>query len=61
MPTPPRVLVARNIFPDIVERLRAQFDVDLHADAAPLARDELVRRLQGKAGALITSTERIDA
>jgi gluconate 2-dehydrogenase len=57
----PNVLVARNIFPDIVERLRAHFDVDLHADAAPMPRDELVRRLQGKQGALITSTERIDA
>jgi gluconate 2-dehydrogenase len=57
----PSVLVARNIFPDIVDRLRAHFDVDLHADAAPMPRDELVRRLQGKQGALITSTERIDA
>jgi gluconate 2-dehydrogenase len=57
----PNVLVARNIFPDIVDRLRAYFDVDLHADAAPMPRDELVRRLQGKQGALITSTERIDA
>jgi gluconate 2-dehydrogenase len=57
----PNVLVARNIFPDIVDRLRAHFDVDLHADAAPMPRDELVRRLQGKQGALITSTERIDA
>jgi gluconate 2-dehydrogenase len=57
----PSVLVARNIFPDIVDRLRAHFDVNLHADAAPMPRDELVRRLQGKQGALITSTERIDA
>jgi gluconate 2-dehydrogenase len=57
----PNVLVARNIFPDIVDRLRAHFDVDLHADAAPMPRDELVRRLQGKQGALITSTERIDS
>lgn len=54
------VLVARNIFPDIVDRLRAHFDVDLHTDAAPMPRDELIRRLQGKHGALITSTERID-
>jgi gluconate 2-dehydrogenase len=57
----PSVLVARNIFPDIAEQLRAHFDVDLHADPAPMPRDELVRRLQGKQGALITSTERVDA
>jgi gluconate 2-dehydrogenase len=61
MTTRPHVLVARNIFPDIVEGLRAHFDVDLHEDAAPMARDELLRRMQGKTGALITSTERIDA
>jgi gluconate 2-dehydrogenase len=61
MTTRPGVLVARDIFPDIVDKLRQHFDVDLHADAAPMPRAELLRRLQGKRGALITSTERIDA
>jgi gluconate 2-dehydrogenase len=55
------VLVARDIFPYIVDRLREHFDVDLHTDAAPMPRTELLRRLQGKHGALITGTERVDA
>jgi gluconate 2-dehydrogenase len=57
----PAVLVARDIFPDIVERLRAQFDVTLHDDPAPMDAASLAAALRGKAGALITSTERIDA
>jgi gluconate 2-dehydrogenase len=57
----PAVLVARDIFPDIVERLRAQFDVTLHDDPPPMDAASLAAALRGKAGALITSTERIDA
>jgi gluconate 2-dehydrogenase len=55
------VLVARRIFPDIVDRLRAAFDVRTSDGEAPLAREELVAALQGCDGALITGTEPIDA
>jgi glyoxylate/hydroxypyruvate/2-ketogluconate reductase len=57
----PRVLVARRLFPDIVERLGAHFDVDYREQDDPLAPDELAARLRGCAGALIAGTERIDA
>ena len=56
----PAVLVARAIFPDSVERLRQHFVVDDNPSDEVLARDALVSRLQGKAGAFITGSERID-
>ncbi len=57
----PRVLVARRLFPDVVDRLRVHFDVDYREADEPLAHDALAKRLQGCAGALIAGTERIDA
>lgn len=57
----PRVLLARRIFPDIVERLRAQVEVEVHDADEPLPQDELIRRLQGKQGLFASGTERIDA
>jgi glyoxylate/hydroxypyruvate/2-ketogluconate reductase len=56
----PRVLIARNIFPQTVERLRAHFEVEINADDAPFTRAELLARLQDKDGALTTGGERID-
>ncbi|PTB18389.1 D-glycerate dehydrogenase [Trinickia symbiotica] len=46
-----KVLVARSIFPDVVERLRAYFEVDWN-DGPALSQDELLRRLADKDGAL---------
>ena len=57
----PAVLVARKIFPDVVERLREHFDVDENADDSVWAPAELIRRLAGRQGALTTGSERIDA
>ncbi|MEJ6005676.1 D-glycerate dehydrogenase [Paucibacter sp. AS339] len=55
------VLVARRIFPDIVERLRQHFEVEEPLDDEPLPQPELIRRLAGKAGLFATGTELIDA
>jgi len=55
-----RVLVARRLFPEVVERLRAHFDVYYRESDEPAAPDVLATRLQGCAGALIAGTERID-
>jgi gluconate 2-dehydrogenase len=55
------VLVARRIFPDVVDRLRAEFDVRTCDGDAPLARDALVAALQECDGAFVTGTEPIDA
>ena len=57
----PAVLVARHIFPEVRERLAQHFDVEANEAPADWTRDELARRLQGKAGAFISSTEPIDA
>lgn len=57
---PSAVLVARNVFPEVVERLRAHFEVDSNP-ADEILGDRLAARLAGKQGAFITGSERIDA
>lgn len=56
-----KVLVARAVFPDEVERLRQWFEVDDNPGDEVLDKPALIARLQGKAGAITTGTERIDA
>ena len=55
------VLVARAVFPETVQRLRAHFDVDDNPADVIFSKQELTERLHGKAGALTTGSERIDA
>ena len=57
----PAVLVARRAPAEVLERLRAAFDVDFHDGDVPLSPEALRERLQGKVGAYITGTERITA
>lgn len=57
----PHVLVARRVFPEVVARLREHFEVDDNPGDTLLDSAQLVARLQGKAGAYITASERIDA
>ena len=57
----PAVLVSCPIFPEVLERLRAHFDVDAHTGEQPLTATELNARLQGKVGAFTTGANRIDA
>ncbi|TSE19845.1 Glyoxylate/hydroxypyruvate reductase B [Tepidimonas alkaliphilus] len=57
----PAVLVARRIFAETVERLRAHFDVETNDADDEWSQEELIRRLQGKDGALLTGTQRVDA
>lgn len=56
----PAVLVARAVFPETIERLRAHFDVETNDADDEWSADELIRRLQGKAGVLLTGTQRVD-
>ena len=56
----PHVLVARAVFPEVVERLRAHFEVEDNPADTVYSRTELGERLRGKAGALTTGSERID-
>jgi len=57
----PRVLLAHALFPEVTARLRAQFDVEENTTGQPWPQPELIARLQGKAGVLVATTERIDA
>jgi gluconate 2-dehydrogenase len=61
MTTRPSILIARNIFPEVVARLREHFDVDTNDGDAVLSAQELKDRLQGKAGVLTTGSEKVDA
>ena len=57
----PRILVARAVFPEVLERLRAALDVEANQEDQVLAPAELARRLADKDGVLTTGGERIDA
>src|SRR3989344_719182 len=57
----PRILVARAIFPDIVDRLRAHFDVEDNPDDVIWTPAELAARLADKDGVLTTGSQRVDA
>ncbi len=61
MTSRPAILVARQVFPEVVDKLRQHFDVDTNEDDAPLAPAQLIERLQGKVGVITTGTERVDA
>jgi gluconate 2-dehydrogenase len=57
----PSVLVCRAVFPDIVDRLRAHFEVETNEADVVWSPAELIRHLQGKVGVFITGTQPIDA
>ena len=57
----PKVLVARAIFPSVIERLSEHFEVSSNQADTIWPKDELIRQLQDKVGAFTTSSERIDA
>ncbi|MGB8302244.1 MAG: D-glycerate dehydrogenase, partial [Azonexus sp.] len=56
----PRILVSRAVFPEVIDRLVACFDVDYHDVDAPLPAAQLAARLAGKQGALTMLSDRID-
>ncbi|MDI4633866.1 D-glycerate dehydrogenase [Pelomonas sp. V22] len=55
------VLVARRVFDSVTTRLAAHFEVEGNAEDRVFSKVELIAKLQGKAGAFITGSERIDA
>jgi gluconate 2-dehydrogenase len=59
--TKTRILIAREVFPETIERLSQHFDVETNPRATPFGRDELIARLQGKAGVFTTGSEQINA
>jgi glyoxylate/hydroxypyruvate/2-ketogluconate reductase len=57
----PAILIARAVFPETVARLAQHFEVEANPADTIFTRPQLVERLQGKAGAFTTGSERIDA
>ena len=57
----PRVLVARAVFPEVLARLAEHFEVEANPTDSIFTQPQLIERLQGKAGAFTTGSERIDA
>ncbi len=56
-----KVLVSRSVFPEVIERLAAHFELDYNDQDAPLSPTQLAARLTGKQGALTMISDRIDA
>ena len=57
----PKILVSRQVFPEVIARLQADFDVDYNDVDAPLSPAELASRLADKVGAITMLSDRIDA
>lgn len=57
----PQVLVARRVFDSIAERLAEYFEVTTNPADEVWSKAQLIERLQGKQGVLITGSETIDA
>jgi gluconate 2-dehydrogenase len=57
----PNILVARAVFPEVLERLRAHFEVEDNPDDTEWTPAQLSQRLAGKAGLLCTAGEPISA
>lgn len=56
-----KILVARAIFPEVIERLTQYFDVERNDADTVWSGAELAARLADKDGAITTASERIDA
>ena len=54
------VLVARQVFPEVVQRLREHFLVETNDEPVDWPQGELIRRLHGKAGVFVAGVEPID-
>ena len=57
----PKILVARAVFPETIERLSQHFEVESNQADETWSKAELARRLSDKVGAFTTGSDRIDA
>jgi gluconate 2-dehydrogenase len=55
-----KVLVTREVFDETISHLAQHFDVTSNQANVAYGRDQMVARLQGMDGALVTTTDRID-
>lgn len=57
----PKILIARAIFPEIIDRLVKHFEVESNQNDDLWSGEEFIARLAGKQGVFTTGGERIDA
>ncbi|MGJ7531296.1 2-hydroxyacid dehydrogenase [Variovorax sp. GB1P17] len=57
----PKILIARAIFPETIERLSQHFEIESNQADESWSKEQLIAKLQGKQGAFTTGSERIDA
>lgn len=57
----PAILVARAVFPQVLNQLEAHFEVTSNQEDVLWTQSELIAQLQGKQGAFTTGSQRIDA
>jgi lactate dehydrogenase-like 2-hydroxyacid dehydrogenase len=55
-----KVLIARGVFPQVVEALSQRFDVEHNAEDRPWPPEELARRVAGKHALMTTVTDKVD-
>lgn len=55
----PKILIARSVFPDVVEKLSQYLDVEQNPDDRIFSVDEMVAKLRNKQGLFATPTEKI--
>ena len=56
-----KILIARAVFPEVVESLGRHFEVESNPDDQQWSPEQLIEHLQGKQGVLTTGSECIDA
>lgn len=56
----PRILMARAVFPEVIERLSQVAEVESNQEDRVLSKTEMIQRLQGKQGVFTTGSDRID-
>ncbi|CAN5149548.1 D-glycerate dehydrogenase [soil metagenome] len=56
-----KILISRAIFPDVIERLKAHFDVDENQDDHIYSVDELTEKIRDKHGLFSMATDRVPA
>jgi len=58
---PPKILIARAIFPEVIAKLALHFEVTSNEDDILWTQPQLIEQLAGKQGVFTTGSERIDA
>lgn len=56
-----RILISRAIFPEVIDKLAAHFEIEDNQADEPWSQEEFARRLANKHGVFTTSSERIDS